>query len=94
MNKPEKINKKVSGKVPLYQIQAFCITCETKHKIWTTLQENLKIDVCSQCHPFYLGKQKFESKAGRMERFRQIAEKSAALKKPKAPSPAVSSKSQ
>jgi large subunit ribosomal protein L31 len=29
------------------------------------------VDVCSQCHPFYTGKQKLMDTAGRVERFRR-----------------------
>jgi large subunit ribosomal protein L31 len=29
----------------------------------------LKIDICSNCHPFYTGKQKFVDTAGRIEKF-------------------------
>ena len=30
-----------------------------------------KIDICSNCHPFYTGKQKLVDTAGRVERFRR-----------------------
>jgi large subunit ribosomal protein L31 len=31
----------------------------------------LHLDICSNCHPFYTGKQKLIDTAGRVERFRQ-----------------------
>lgn len=31
----------------------------------------LKVDICSECHPFYTGKQKIVDTEGRVERFRQ-----------------------
>ncbi|MCK5681503.1 50S ribosomal protein L31 [bacterium] len=31
----------------------------------------IKVEVCSQCHPFYTGKQKFVDSAGRIEKFRR-----------------------
>jgi large subunit ribosomal protein L31 len=31
----------------------------------------MKLDLCSQCHPFYTGKQKIVDTEGRVERFRQ-----------------------
>jgi large subunit ribosomal protein L31 len=31
----------------------------------------LKVDICSECHPFYTGKQKFVDTAGRVERFQK-----------------------
>jgi large subunit ribosomal protein L31 len=30
---------------------------------------NLKVEICSQCHPFFTGKQKLVDSAGRVERF-------------------------
>jgi len=33
--------------------------------------KDLHIEVCSQCHPFYTGKQKIVDTAGRVEKFRQ-----------------------
>jgi large subunit ribosomal protein L31 len=32
---------------------------------------NIKVDICSACHPFYTGKQKFVDAAGRVERFQK-----------------------
>ncbi len=37
----------------------------------TTSKENLLIEVCSMCHPFYTGKQKIVDTAGRVDRFQQ-----------------------
>jgi large subunit ribosomal protein L31 len=34
-------------------------------------QAEIHTDVCSQCHPFYTGKQRLVDTAGRVERFRQ-----------------------
>lgn len=33
--------------------------------------ESLRVDICSACHPFYTGKQKFVDTAGRVERFQK-----------------------
>lgn len=33
--------------------------------------EALKVDICSACHPFYTGKQKFVDAAGRVEKFQK-----------------------
>ena len=37
----------------------------------------LHVELCSQCHPFYTGKQKLVDTGGRVERFRRRAAKSA-----------------
>ncbi|MGD8370246.1 MAG: 50S ribosomal protein L31 [Syntrophobacterales bacterium] len=34
-------------------------------------KENISVEICSQCHPFYTGKQKLVDSAGRIERFRK-----------------------
>ncbi len=38
-------------------------TCSTKG--------DFHVEICSKCHPFYTGKQKFVDTAGRVERFRR-----------------------
>lgn len=35
----------------------------------STLGENFHVDVCSECHPFYTGKQKIVDTGGRIDRF-------------------------
>ncbi len=32
-------------------------------------KKDFKVDICSQCHPFFTGKQKFVDTAGRVEKF-------------------------
>jgi large subunit ribosomal protein L31 len=48
------------------------ITCACGNVIKTrsTVAE-INIGICSACHPFYTGKQKFVDTAGRVERFRK-----------------------
>lgn len=50
--------------------QYSCAGCGRSWKIGGTLKE-IKVNVCSECHPFYTGKQKFVDSAGRIERFKQ-----------------------
>ena len=48
------------------------ITCGCGHVMKTrSTRENLKVEICNQCHPFYSGKQKLVDTAGRVERFRR-----------------------
>jgi large subunit ribosomal protein L31 len=42
--------------------------CGNSFKTRATVKE-LRIEICSQCHPFYSGKQKFVDSAGRVDRF-------------------------
>ncbi|MGQ2965329.1 50S ribosomal protein L31 [Methylophilus sp.] len=56
---------------PTYpEINVTC-SCGNKFKTRSTSSKDLNIDVCSQCHPFYTGKQKIVDTAGRVEKFRQ-----------------------
>ncbi len=34
-------------------------------------KENINVEICSQCHPFYTGKQKLVDTGGRVEKFRK-----------------------
>ncbi len=36
-----------------------------------SVKENIHVEICSQCHPFYTGKQKLVDSAGRVERFKK-----------------------
>jgi large subunit ribosomal protein L31 len=48
------------------------VTCSCGHSFETgsTLPQDLNIEVCSQCHPFYTGKQKLVDTGGRVQKFR------------------------
>lgn len=46
------------------------VTCSCGATFVTrSTRETLKIEICSQCHPFYTGKQKIIDSAGRVEKF-------------------------
>lgn len=49
-------------------------SCGKVFKIGATKPE-MRIEVCSACHPFYTGQGKFIDTAGRVEKFRQRLEK-------------------
>ncbi len=34
-------------------------------------KENINVEICSKCHPFYTGKQKLVDTGGRVEKFRK-----------------------
>lgn len=53
--------------------QVICV-CGNTFKTGSTLPE-IKVDICSECHPFYTGKQKLLDTEGRIERFRKKYEK-------------------
>ena len=54
---------------PAYkEIEVKC-SCGNTFKTKSTLKSELHLDVCSQCHPFYTGKQKMLDTAGRVDKF-------------------------
>lgn len=56
---------------PDYQEITVTCSCGNVFKTRSTMIKPLNIEVCSQCHPFYTGKQKIVDTAGRVEKFRQ-----------------------
>jgi len=64
---------------PKYQqIPVHCACGET----WTTgsTKKELRVEICSKCHPFFTGRQKLVDSAGRIDRFQQRYAKKAAPK--------------
>ena len=53
--------------------------CGKSFTAGSTLQE-LHTEICSQCHPFYTGKQKLVDTAGRVDKFKQRQAKASAKK--------------
>lgn len=60
-------------------VKVACTTCGNKFEVKSTTNE-IKVDVCSNCHPFYTGKQTSGTKAGRIDKFNKRIKK-AAIKK-------------
>ena len=52
------------------------ITCACGNVIKTrSTKENIRVEICSKCHPFYTGKQKLVDTGGRVDRFNKRYEK-------------------
>ena len=52
------------------EINVSC-SCGNTFKNLSTLGQDLQVEVCSSCHPFYTGKQKILDTAGRVDKFRK-----------------------
>lgn len=50
------------------QVKVIC-SCGNEFETGSVADEDIKVEVCSECHPFYTGRQKFASADGRVERF-------------------------
>jgi len=58
-------------------------SCGKTYKIGSTKQE-MHVEICSACHPFYTGQDKIIDTAGRVEKFnKRLAKKTEYKKKPK-----------
>jgi large subunit ribosomal protein L31 len=66
-----------------YQATILCAGCNTTFTAGSTVQ-NIRVDICSNCHPFYTGQKKLIDTEGRVERFeRRLAQRQEADRKPK-----------
>jgi large subunit ribosomal protein L31 len=55
---------------PDYQVCTVRCACGETFETGSTKKE-LKVDICSKCHPFYTGKQKLVDTGGRVDRFKK-----------------------
>jgi large subunit ribosomal protein L31 len=52
--------------------KSLTVTCACGATFQTrSTRDELQVDICSQCHPFYTGKQRLVDTAGRIDRFRR-----------------------
>jgi large subunit ribosomal protein L31 len=71
---------------PVYK--AVTVTCACGNKVETfSTRPSFSVEICSACHPFYTGKQKFVDAAGRIERFNR--KYAGGVGKPAKPAPAT-----
>ena len=59
---------------PKYDQATIKCACGNSIEVGSTKKE-ISVEICSQCHPFFTGKQKLVDTAGRIERFRKKYEK-------------------
>ena len=55
---------------PKYEMTTISCACGNVIETRSTVKD-LKVEICSACHPFFTGKQKLVDTAGRIERFRK-----------------------
>lgn len=56
---------------PKYDAITATCSCGNVIKTNSTVGHDIQLDVCSQCHPFYTGKQKVMDTGGRIDRFQK-----------------------
>jgi large subunit ribosomal protein L31 len=55
---------------PKYELAIVRCACGNEVEVRTT-KPGINVEICSNCHPFYTGKQKLVDSAGRVDRFRK-----------------------
>lgn len=65
---------------PEYHEATVTCACGNSFKSGST-QKEIKVEVCSSCHPYFTGKAKLVDTARRVEKFKAKADKTAAIKK-------------
>jgi large subunit ribosomal protein L31 len=55
---------------PKYHRATVSCACGETFEAGST-SESIKVEICSKCHPFFTGKQKFVDTGGRVERFKR-----------------------
>ncbi len=54
---------------PDYDVVSISCSCGNVIETRSTASEKMSVELCSECHPFYTGKQKLVDTGGRIERF-------------------------
>lgn len=62
-----------------HEVRVHC-ACGNAFVTRSTHKGDISVEICSNCHPFFTGKQKLMDTAGRVERFRRKYAKSDAAK--------------
>ena len=55
---------------PNYQVTNVKCACGNEFQTGST-KANIRVEICSNCHPFYTGKQKLVDTGGRVDRFKK-----------------------
>lgn len=58
-----------AGIHPRYSKTTVTCVCGNTFETRTTVGDKITVEICSNCHPFFTGKQKLVDTAGRVERF-------------------------
>ncbi len=60
---------------PEYETTTITCACGEVIHVRST-KKNIRVEICSKCHPFFTGEKKFVDTAGRIERFKKRYKKS------------------
>ena len=68
------VRKMKSGIHPNYETVQITCACGETVTSRSTKGGEIKVEICSKCHPFYTGKQKFVDSGGRLDKFKKRLE--------------------
>ena len=55
-----------------HKVKCICTSCGAEFETGSTIKgDELRVDTCSNCHPFFTGKQKLVDTGGRVDRFKK-----------------------
>ena len=57
------------GLHPNYEVVTVKCACGETFETRSTKSGEIRVDICSKCHPFFTGKQKFVDAGGRVDKF-------------------------
>lgn len=81
-NKDKDNNNILNPNLNYHEVLFICASCNNKYKIKSTLKEKeTTIEICSSCHPFYIGTNVGQQIRGRAEKFNKKLETSKQTKK-------------
>ena len=73
---------------PAYNELSVVCACGSTFRTRSTHKGDIRVEICSSCHPFFTGRQKLIDTEGRVDRFNRQAAKTAAIQKQREPVPA------
>ena len=59
------------GLHPNYEVVTVKCACGETFETRSTKGGEIRVDICSKCHPFFTGKQKFVDAGGRVDKFKK-----------------------
>ena len=66
----KEVLKMKQGIHPEYNVVTVKCACGAEYTTRST-KEDVKVEICSKCHPFFTGKQKFVDASGRVDKFKK-----------------------
>ena len=69
-----------AGIHPAYEEVSVICACGSTFRTRSTHKGDIRVEICSSCHPFFTGRQKLVDTEGRVDRFQKKMQKSKEIK--------------